>query len=240
MTTIRLATPEDEPAIAAVCTAAFFDEPLFGQYVHPHRHQYPSDVQIFWHGRARAFFREPRDRLIVATLPDETGASKIVGMAVWQRQGDDAGAQKIISEWQDPGPDAFAPLPSTNNRAIDPSRQTILADASPFFKHHWQGTTWGLPRENNWYLNLCCIHPGYQKRGVGQLLVRWGLALAAQENVHASVTTSHANEHFYLRCGFDEIVGTCAEGEANPLRLAGVKGGEILWKWAKGEGVLEK
>jgi GNAT superfamily N-acetyltransferase len=236
---LRPATPQDEPAIAAVCAAAFFDEPLFGQYIHPLRHQYPDDVQIFWHERVRKFFQEPRNKLIVATV-NEDGTEKIVGMAVWQRQGDDAGAHKIMQEWQDPGPNAFAALPSTNNRAIDPSRQTILWDASPFFKHHWQGTTYGLPRENNWYLNLCCIHPGYQKRGVGQLLVRWGLGLAAAENVHASVTTSHANEHFYLRCGFDEIVGTCSEGEANPMRLAGIPGGEILWKWAKKDGVSEK
>jgi GNAT superfamily N-acetyltransferase len=217
--------------MAAICAAAFFEEHLFGHLIHPKRHQYPDDMQIFWHGRVRKFFNEPRDRIIVATLPVD-GAEKIVGMATWQRQGSDPGAQQIIQDWTDPGPDAFAPLSSTNNRAIDPSKASILEDAYPFFKHHWQGTTNGLPRANNWYLNLCCIDPRYQKRGIGQALVHWGLERARTENVHASVTTSHSNEAFYLRCGFDEIVGTCSEGEGNPLAKANVKGGEILWMWA--------
>ncbi|KAF1912972.1 acyl-CoA N-acyltransferase [Ampelomyces quisqualis] len=231
---VRLAMPQDEPAIAAICAAAFFEEGLFGQLIHPKRHQYPDDVQIFWHARVRKFFQEPRNRVIVAALTEE-GADKIIGMATWQRQGDDPGAQRITQEWTDPGPDAFTPLASTDNRAIDASKATILADSYPFFKHHWEGTTHGLPRANNWHLALCCIDPGYQKRGVGQQLVHWGLERARAENVHASVITSHSNESFYLRCGFDEIVGTCSEGEGNPLREAKVKGGEILWMWAKQE-----
>lgn len=157
-------------------------------------------------------------------------------MATWQRQGSDPGAQKVMAEWQDPGIDSFSPLPSLNNRAIDPSKATILQDSYPWFAHHWSGVTNGLPRANNWYLNLCCIDPAYQKRGVGKPLVQWGLQQARRENVHASVTTSYQNEQFYLRCGFDEIVGSCMEGEGNPLAEAGVKGGEILWMWARGEG----
>jgi GNAT superfamily N-acetyltransferase len=230
---VRLATPKDEPSIAAICAAAFFEEGLFGQLIHPHRHQYPDDPIIFWHTRTRKSFFEPRNRTIVATITEDD-EEKIVGMATWQRQGDDAGAQTIMSDWQDPGPDAFEPLKSTTNRAIDESKATILQDAYPYFKHHWSGMTNGLPRANNWYLNLCCIDPAYQKRGVGQQLVSWGLERARKENVHASVTTSYQNERFYLRCGFDEIVGTCSEGEGNPLKEAGVKGGEILWMWAKG------
>ncbi|OAL03150.1 hypothetical protein IQ06DRAFT_292368 [Phaeosphaeriaceae sp. SRC1lsM3a] len=229
---VRLATPQDEPYIAAICAAAFFNEPLFGQLIHPLRDQYPDDVQIFWHGRMRRMFYDRRDKMIVNTIT-ENGVEKIVGMATWQRQGDDDGAQKVMQEWQDPGPDAFSPLASENNRAIDRSKETILSDSWPYFKHHWEGITNGVPRPNNWYLNLCCIHPDYQKRGVGRPLVTWGLDRAREENVHASVTTSHGNEHFYLRCGFDEVVGTCSEGEGNPLAAAKVLGGEILWMWAK-------
>ncbi|EAT79336.1 hypothetical protein HBH56_211930 [Parastagonospora nodorum] len=227
---VRLATAQDEPAIGAICHAAFFNEGLFGQLVHPHRHQYPSDPLIFWRQRTRAFFQEPRDVVIVSTLI-ENGEEKIAGMATWQRQGDDAGAQKVISAWQDPGPDAFEPLDS-ENRAIDKSKATILQDTYPWFKHHWEGVTNGLPRANNWYLNLCGIDPAYQKRGVGQQLVAWGLERAKEENVHSSVVSSEGNAKFYLRCGYDEIVGNCSEGENNPMAREGVKGGEILWKWA--------
>jgi GNAT superfamily N-acetyltransferase len=229
---VRLATPQDEPAIGAVCTAAFFEEELFGQLIHPHRYQYPDDVKIYWHLRTRKAFQDPRKIIVVATVTED-GAEKIIGQATWERQGDDEGAQKLIQERSLPCEDVFTPLPSTNNRAIDPSKMTILHDTSPFFKHHWEGSTNGLPRSTNWYLNLCCVDPAYQKRGLGYQLVHWGLDRARAEKIHASVTTSLTNEAFYLRCGFDEIVGNCGDGEGNPLRAAGIKGGDILWMWAK-------
>jgi GNAT superfamily N-acetyltransferase len=202
---IRFATPQDEPAIAALCAVAFFEEGLFGEYIHPYRHQYPDDSKIFWHLHTRKAFR------------------------------DDAGAQKVMQEHVAPSDDAFVPLPSTNNLAIEPSRATILQDTAPFFKHHWEGITNGLPRASNWYLDLLCVSPAYQKRGLGQPLVRWGLERARAEHVHASTTSSFKNETFYLRCGFDEIVGNCGDGEGNPMRAAGIKGGDILWKWANAE-----
>jgi GNAT superfamily N-acetyltransferase len=229
---IRPATSADEPAIVSVNTSAFFDEGLLGACIHPHRHQYPNDVAIFFHNRIRADFNEPRNRLILAIIT-ENGEEKIAGAATWQRQGDDPGAKKIIEEWNDPGPDAFAPLERTENRAIDPGKATILADAYPYFKHHWDPITNGLPRSQNWYLRVCAVHKGYSGRGIGRELVQWGLERAREENVHASVTSSFENEKFYLRCGYDEIVGNCSEGEDNPLARAGVKGGDILFMWAK-------
>jgi GNAT superfamily N-acetyltransferase len=229
---IRPATPADEPAIVAVNTSAFFEEGLLGACIHPHRHQYPADVAIFFHARIRADFHEPRNRLIVATVT-ENGAEKIAGAATWQRQGDDSGAQKIIEEWEGPGPDAFAALERTQNRAIDPSKANILAEAYPFFKYHWDPITNGLPRKHNWYLRVCAVHKDYAGRGIGRELVQWGLDRAREENVHASVTSSYENEKFYLRCGYDEIVGNCSEGEGNPLAETGVPGGDILFMWAK-------
>lgn len=78
------------------------------------------------------------------------------------------------------------------------------------------------------------MNPSFQKRGFGYDLVGWGLQRAREENVHASVTASEGNVNFYLRCGFDEVVGNCTQGEGNPLRLAHVAGGDVLFMWPKG------
>ena len=56
---------------------------------------------------------------------------------------------------------------------------------------------------------------------------------ARTEGVHASVMASDGADAFYLRYGFDECVGNCCEGEGNPLGLAGVRGGDVLFMWAK-------
>lgn len=118
---------------------------------------------------------------------------------------------------------------------MDESKQTILQDSFHYFSHHWQPYTNSNPRSDNWYLDLCCVHPSYEHRGFGRELVHWGLERAREENVHASVLASYGNDDFYLRCGFDEVIANCTEGEGNPLGLAGVKGGNIIFMWPKEE-----
>ena len=103
-----------------------------------------------------------------------------------------------------------------------------MKDSAPYYSHHWDGA-----RKVNWYLSLCGVHPDYQGRGFGRELVLWGLNQAKEENVHASVVSSHGNVDFYLRCGFDAVVANCTEGEGNPLN--GVEGGHLLFMWPKGE-----
>ena len=221
---LRPAQPSDEPAIARICARAFFDEDLFGRVIHPQRYDFPDDVEIFWHEQVRADWSDARNRVIVAVEHDDSHQDRILGLAVWQRQGGDAGAQRIMSEWVDPG--AWPALPSTQNRALEPSRKTILQESAPFTKHYWAGAN-----ATNWYLSLCCVDPDVKGRGVGRLLVQWGLDRARDEGVKVSVIASDGSDVFYLKCGFDEVVGNANEGEDNPLRKENVKGGKILFMW---------
>jgi GNAT superfamily N-acetyltransferase len=212
--------------MAAICTRAFFNEDLFGRVIHPQRALYPSDMQIFWHSWLRDSWASPRNKIIVAVETFSDQEEKIVGAAIWQRQGDDAGAQRVMEKWADPG--AWPALVSTHNRALDPEKETILQDSGPYTKHYWAG-----PCATNWYLALCCVDPEFKGRGCGRLLVRWGLDRAEEEGIRASVTSSEGSDGFYLKCGFDDIVGNANEGVGNPLREAGVKGGNILFMWVK-------
>ncbi|EOA88656.1 uncharacterized protein SETTUDRAFT_107072 [Exserohilum turcica Et28A] len=228
---LRRAQPSDEPAIASIFTRAFLDEDLFGRVMHPHRKQYPNDMQLFWHEWLRHDWQSPRSRvLVVWRRPSEASTEEqILGAALWQRQGDDAGAQKVMQE-SPPPPDAasFPPLQITQNRAADPSKKNIMEAAAPFTKHHWTGS-----RANNWYLSLCGVDPDFAGHSIGKMLVAWGLDQARQEGIAASVLTSPGTNAFYLKCGFDDIVGNACEGEGNPLAEAGVQGGDVLFMWGK-------
>lgn len=224
---LRAAVPSDEPFIADICTRAFFDEDLFGRVIHPYRHEFPHDVQIFWHEFVRREWSNPRNKVTVAVTTDSADREKIIGAAIWQRQGDDTSAQAVISEWNDPGP--WPVLPATPNRALDPSKKDILVDSAPFTKHHWAGKN-----ATNWYLSLCCVDPDAKGQGAGRLLVRWGLDRAEEEGIRASVMSSDGTEAFYLKCGFTEVVGNANEGEGNPLQKEEVKGGNILFMWPVG------
>ncbi|KAI1528703.1 Acetyltransf-1 domain containing protein [Pyrenophora tritici-repentis] len=187
---LRPAKPSDEPFIVAIYARAFQEEDLFARVIHPYRAQYPNDVEIFWHEWVRSAWTNPRNKIVVAVTPTASGGDqqdKVVGAAIWQRQGDDAGAQNIISECTDTNPH-FPALPSTHNRALDPSKKTILEEAAPYIKHYWAGS-----RATNWYLDLCCVDPDLHGRGAGRLLVRWGLDRAEKEGVMASVMASEGS-----------------------------------------------
>lgn len=223
---LRPAQPSDESIIAQICAHAFFDEDLFGRVIHPYRAEYPEDVQIFWHQWVRDDWSNPRNKVVVAVTAGDGLQEKIIGLAIWQRQGDDAGAQKVRSEWTDPG--TWPALSSTQNRALDPSKKTILQESAPYTKHYWAGAN-----ATNWYLSLCCVDPDVKGRGAGRLLVQWGLDRAKEEGVRASVMASDGSDGFYLKCGFDEVVGNANEGDGNPLQKENVKGGNILFMWNK-------
>ncbi|KAF3032373.1 hypothetical protein E8E12_001620 [Didymella heteroderae] len=229
---LRPARPSDEPVIVRICARAFFDEDLFGRVIHPHRYEFPDDVEVFWHEQVRDDWSDTRNKVIVAVVHDENHQEKIMGLAVWQRQGDDAGAQRVKSEWIDPG--AWPALSSTRNRALDPSKKTILRESAPYTKHYWAGAN-----VTNWYLSLCCVDPDVKGQGAGRLLVRWGLDRARDERVKASVIASDGSDAFYLNCGFDEVVGNANEGDKNPLRWENVKGGSILFMWNECNGSSE-
>lgn len=53
-----------------------------------------------------------------------------------------------------------------------------------------------------WHLAFLCVSPKYQRRGIGGLLIDWGLDKAARESVPASVEASPAGEALYQRKGF--------------------------------------
>ncbi|EMD87214.1 hypothetical protein COCC4DRAFT_27631 [Bipolaris maydis ATCC 48331] len=233
---IRPAQPSDEPAIVALCARAFYNEDLFGRVMHPHRDQYPDDLQIYWREVVRRDWAAPRNRVFVVVRPrnpeqhqQDKEEDEVVGMAIWQRQGNDATAQKIIKEHIDPTP-LFSPVSPRKNRAADPTKKDHLTNSAKYTQHYWTGV-----HSENWYLSLCAVDPAYAGRGYGRLLVQWGLERAREEGVDASVVSSEESPGFYLRCGFDEVVGNAHEGEGNPLKVDGVRGGDILFMWGKRE-----
>lgn len=69
--------------------------------MHPYRHEYPEDVVLFWQQFILDHWFDWTNRVLVATSREsEHGEEKIVGMAIWQRQGE--GSKKMIPGTLDP------------------------------------------------------------------------------------------------------------------------------------------
>ncbi|MCJ1302119.1 hypothetical protein MMC08_004920, partial [Hypocenomyce scalaris] len=83
--TIRKAELSDCPAMASAAAAAFKDEELFGDLMHPYRHAYPSDWAFSYERRFRAAVSNSSKECFVAT-EDDSGA--VVGVAEWERWGE--------------------------------------------------------------------------------------------------------------------------------------------------------
>jgi hypothetical protein len=79
---LRAARFSDLSSIATAWTAAFFDDEIIGELMHPHRNNCPDDVYWFLLRGIRERFWDWRHQFIVVT---EDG--KVVGAADWRRLG---------------------------------------------------------------------------------------------------------------------------------------------------------
>jgi hypothetical protein len=79
---LRAARLPDLSSIATAWTAAFFDDEIIGDIMHPHRKDYPDGVYWFLLRGIRERFWDWRHQLLVVTKD-----GKIVGAADWRRLG---------------------------------------------------------------------------------------------------------------------------------------------------------
>lgn len=181
----------EQSRMAAVCTAAFQNDELLAGIFHPHRKQFPKDVELFWLRASQLDWFNPRHHFVVSTISDKERRSKdlIVGVAHWERLGKGikiswnpllpflGTVMKVwvsISSWIWP------------NRAADPSKINMFDESWPFISHIWTGD-----RSDCWNLHFLAVHPSYGGLGIGKRLVQWGLNQAEEEGVSASVQMAY-------------------------------------------------
>ena len=220
---LRRARISDHSAMASVFATAFFEDILFGREIHPYRHQYPADCELYWLRRIQQYWWHWAHVFLVTTVVvrDESSGRQqevITGVAHWSRLGDCAkvaGYGLSSRIWP--------------NRAADPNKEFMVEKSYPFTEHYWSPE---LERYECWNLEHLAVHPDCQNHGLGRKLVQWGMQRADEEDLATSVVSAVTAEDFYRKCGFDVgPVGWSGEGEGNPL--ANIPGGAILFRDAK-------
>ena len=68
--------------------------------------------------------------------------------------------------------------------------------------------------DNIWYLKVLAVNPEFQRKGIGGILVNWGLKHARERNERAYLEASDFGKGLYLKLGF-KVVGDLqvTEGE---------------------------
>lgn len=97
---IREASNGEIPEICHVLALSFKDDPIWGDVMHPHRHEYPKDTELWFLQRVRVAFWDYRWKWLVAVDQDPTGQEIVVGCAQWHRKG--KGGQYMDLWWFDP------------------------------------------------------------------------------------------------------------------------------------------
>ena len=97
---IRPALFSEQRELARVCTAAFWDDILFGDLIHPHRKEFPEDNDLYWLRRIQVYWWDYTHHFIVSTAADKQGNEVIAGVAHWSRMG--TGGRAAGLGWWDP------------------------------------------------------------------------------------------------------------------------------------------
>ncbi|KAJ5691815.1 GNAT family acetyltransferase [Penicillium macrosclerotiorum] len=229
---LRPARLEDLPFVADLAAEAMVEDELFA-YLCPHRHEHYADFRLAFLRRLKTRLVTPGFAVMVAVEPCERqqgglyGEKQIRGYAVWERMGksDKAARWKHQNNgwWHgDPSCPHFTSIcPALT--ALDPLERSLLALESRYLSlvspdrsvdphrlehYHHACLTDCFPFDNFpelWYLGNLAVAPAYQRRGIGRLLLEWGLDHARREHVAVGLEASAKGVGLYERAGFRPV-----------------------------------
>jgi len=257
---LRLAMLSDLGPISKILAASFYDEEL-NDLIFPYRKEYPDDYILVWKQKVVKTWWDYNKIWVVNYEKVSTSENKsgeiINGVAEWGRTG--KGSEELwgVVRWWDPRR-LISPCLSffyTVRRFFIPNRSiaaSTLSDPNPLNKWNFAPRiepfmtrffTHPPCRLSHWELCTLAVNPPYQRRGIGQKLVAWGLERAKTDGLPAVVIGAKDTEPFYQRCGFVHLVGYASTeieddddgikvkriDETNPLKLRGIEGGAVMW-----------
>jgi predicted N-acetyltransferase YhbS len=79
---------------------------------------------------------------------------------------------------------------------------TAFREAVGKAKTEWFDNNYG---EKQIYLGMLACHPDYQKRGAGEMLVRWGIDKGRAEGLTPTLFASPMGMKLYTRLGYKDV-----------------------------------
>jgi aminocarboxymuconate-semialdehyde decarboxylase len=148
---------------------------------------------------------KPNTIFLKATLPDpnKQGERKVVGMAIWTQLSNVEGyGDKFTGDMTE----ALAALDSTDRRFADQMFRSLWKRRIEYIKEVSES---GRNPPAIFVLDLCAVHPDFQRRGAAGKLVQVGLEEAKQRgNLECTTEGSAMGRAVYRKLGFrDEGVG---------------------------------
>ncbi|SPJ73403.1 uncharacterized protein FTOL_03133 [Fusarium torulosum] len=170
--TIRLveAREEDLPAIARIATSAFhpntdaLSRRLFPPHLQP-KDLPDGEAAYDWRAARKASSLASLESHLVVAIDDEKERDeRIVGFSLWDAPPATEG---------EPSPSQEIKCAALDKEAFNEMKETVNQDAIDTFGEK------GIA--GVWHLDYIGVGPGNQRRGIGKMLLQWGLERAAKE-----------------------------------------------------------
>jgi len=214
-----------------------FGNTLIQQFLAPKAHLFVDDqIRIHKQNICNGYVK-PNNLSLVACLFSEPSA--VVGYAQFFRVGTDQGAREYVASrgvlirawlfllsyffwitfsisnfvWKDR-------ITSEDNMAR--FKTAVRLD----YENYWNPETFPS-RRDRWATASLIVHPEYQGKGVGKLLMREIMALAQRERVPVGLTASPHGEILYRKLGFEKL------GDYSLRVVDELGGGSFMW-WPEG------
>ncbi|ATY67321.1 GNAT family [Cordyceps militaris] len=191
---MRAAIDADTDAIARLATTAFdpatdaIARNLFPKRLQPAVPR-PEDPAIAWR-RTRKGLKMHTERIILMVVTDDELDDQIVGFSMWEEPLPNGEQGESMTK-------GLVPCETLDEEAYQELRRASGAATNDFL---------GKDGSNHmWYLDYLGVDPGQQRRGIGKMLLEWGLEKAREQNRDAFLIATPAGIPLYLAAGFESL-----------------------------------
>ncbi|KAL2269272.1 hypothetical protein VTJ83DRAFT_1456 [Remersonia thermophila] len=201
---LRLALEDDAVRIGHI-TATAFSATVSSDVFPPHLHHKsetgdPFSDEVQWRARRTVRrMREGKPTVVVVDVPDNgDGPEEVVGFAQWDPPslGVQGSAQAEADQDKIPGcldQDALREM----MRVIDEETKRALGPDG---------------HSKMWYLMMIAVDPKHHRRGIGKMLVQYGIDQAVKDGVDIYLIASPDGRFLYKSLGFEEMRETVTLG----------------------------
>ncbi|KAL9601261.1 MAG: hypothetical protein Q9219_002666 [cf. Caloplaca sp. 3 TL-2023] len=213
---MRRAIASDFPDLATFSASAFINDALY-RYTAPFAAEYFDDFRNYFLRRLKQRNAQPgfiswvaveekSDALGADEIENVDNLEEIVGYAFWCRYGTSEVAKGWQGQsWREWLEDTLIDIERRYISVLRLDRSTDASAVRNLESRKFSSDPFS-PLPERWHLHNLCVDPDFQRRGIGALLMTWGLEQAAEEQVPVTLWSSTVAEPLYRKMGFQTWV----------------------------------